>query len=129
MSDSAPVPIPVPPELFSILRADLRYFDRRPERRHRLRLAGACEIAEACRKVGLILPPVGVRVYCGIHRLSPGSVHRVVGFAIDVGEVDFDEKTAARAYARLAPQDVTTRPDATALWHAVPFHSSFGGAV
>ncbi|CAA2161242.1 hypothetical protein MBRA_06402 [Methylobacterium brachiatum] len=127
MSDSAPVPVPVPPELFCILRADLRYFDRRPKRRHRLRLAALCEIEEARCKVGLILPPAGVRVFCGIHRLSPGSVHRVVGFAVDVGEVDFDEKTAARAYARLAPQDVTTRPDATALWHAVPAPSAIGG--
>lgn len=129
MSDSAPVPVPVPPELFAILRADLRYFDRRPRRRHRLRLAGACEIEEARRKVGLVMPPTGVRVYCAIHRLSPGSVHRAIGFAIDVGEVDFDEKTAARAYARLNPQDVTTRPADADLWHAVPSPRAYGGAA
>jgi hypothetical protein len=126
MSSSAPVP--VPPELFAILRADLRYFQRRPERRHRLRLAGPCEIEEARRKVGLVLPPRGVSVYCGIHRLSPGNVHRAIGFAIDVGEVDFDGKTAARAYARLNPQDVTTHPADAALWHAVPSQASHGGA-
>lgn len=129
MFNSAPVPVPVPPELFAILRADLRFFDRRPKRRHRLRLAGACEIEEARRKVGLILPPAGARVFCGIHRVSPGSVHRVIGFAIDVGEVDFDEKTAARAYAQLNPQDVTTRPAEATLWHAVPSPASYGGAA
>ena len=126
MSNSASVPVPVPPELFVILRADLRFFERRPERRHRLRLAGACEIEEAHRKVGLVLPPGGVRVYCGVHRLSPGKVHRAIGFALDVGEVDFDEKTAARAYARLTPQDVTAHPADADLWHAVPAPAAIG---
>ena len=131
MSNSTPVPVPVPPELFAILRADLRYFERHPQRRHRLRLAGTCEIEEARHKVGLAVPPVdaGVRVYCGIHRLSPGRVHRAIGFAIDVGEVDFDEKAAARAYARLAPQDVSAHPAEADLWHAVPAPASYGGAV
>lgn len=126
MSDSAPVPVPVPPDLFAILRADLLYFERRPRRRHRLRLAGACEIEEARRKVGLVLPPRGVRVYCAIHRRSPGAVHRAIGFALDVGEVDFDEKTASRAYARLNPQDVTTPPSVADLWHAVPARAAIG---
>lgn len=126
MSNSAPVSVPVPPALFAILRADLLYFERRPRRRHRLRLAGACEIEESRRKVGLVLPPHGVRVYCAVRRLSPGAVHRVVGFAVDVGEVDFDEKTAARAYARLDPQDVTTPPAEADLWHAVPAPAAIG---
>ena len=129
MSNSAPVPAPVPPALFAVLRADLLYFERRPRRRHRLRLAGACEIDEARHKVGLILPPPGVRVFCAIRRTSPGAVHRAIGFAIDVGEADFDEKTAARAYAQLNPQDVTTRPAEATLWHAVPSPASYGGAA
>lgn len=120
---------PLPPELLAILKADLRYFERRPERRHRLRLAAACEIEEARCKVGLILPPAGVRVFCAILRTSPGGVHRAIGFAVDVGEVDFDEKTAAQAYARLDPQDVTTPPAGADLWHAVPVPASYGGAV
>ena len=128
MSASAPIPVPVP-DLLAILRADLRYFERRPERRHRLRLAGACEIEEARRRVGLAVPPPGVRVYCGLHRLSPGKVHRVIGFAIDVAEVDFDEQTAERAYARLSPQDVTSPPAEAALWHAVPSPEAYGGAA
>lgn len=127
MSASAPVPVPVPPELFAILWGDLRYFSRRPRRRHRLRLAGPCEIEEARRKVGLVVPPPGVRVYCAIHRISPGNIHRAIGFAIDVGEVDFDEQTAARAYARLSPQDVTSHPAEATLWHAVPSPEAYGG--
>uniref|UniRef100_UPI0005B2D536 hypothetical protein n=1 Tax=Methylobacterium sp. B34 TaxID=95563 RepID=UPI0005B2D536 len=120
------VPVPIPPAFFAILRADLLYFERRPRRRHHLRLAGACEIEEARHKVGLILPPRGLRVYCAARRLSLGAVHRAIGFAIDVGEVDFDEKTAARAYARLNPQDVTAHPADADLWHAAPSSRAIG---
>lgn len=126
MSAGAPAPVPVP-GLLAILRADLLYFQRRPERRHRLRLAGACEIEETRRRFGLVAPPPGVRVFCGVHRLSPGNIHRAIGFALDVGEVDFDEKTAARAYARLIPQDVATHPAEADLWHAVPAPAAIGG--
>lgn len=124
-----PVPTPVPSELYAILKADLRYFSRRPRRKHRLRLAGACEIEEARHKVGLILPPPGVRVFCAVQRTAPGGVHRAIGFALDAGEVDFDERTAARAYARLNPQDVTAHPADADLWHAVPSPRAYGGAA
>ena len=127
MSNSAPVPVPVSPDLFAVLRADLRFFDRRPRRRHRLRLAAPCEVEEARRKLGLVTPPADVRVYCAIRRLSPGRVHRAVGFAVDVGELDFDEKTAAQAYDRLTPQDVTVHPDQATLWYAVPARAAIGG--
>jgi hypothetical protein len=122
-----PVRVPVPPDLLAVIRADLRFFERRPKRRHRLRLAAECEIEEGRRKLGLILPPPDVRVFCGIQRLSPRNVHRVIGFAIDVGEADFDEKTAKRAYTRLNPQDVTARPVGADLWQAVPARAAIGG--
>ncbi|WP_267427355.1 hypothetical protein [Methylobacterium sp. GC_Met_2] len=123
---SAKLPARTPPELFAVLAADLRYFERRPERRHRLRLAAPVEIEEGRRKAGLILPPEGLRAFCAILRLSPGSLHREIGFAINVGEVDFDEKTAAAAYLRLCTQDVTKPPTGADLWHAVPAPAAIG---
>lgn len=127
MSSIFPVLPPVSPDLFAILRADLRYFERRPERRHRLRLATGCEIEDARRMLGLVLPPPGARVFCGVQSLGPGNVHRVIGFAVDAEEVDFDEKAAARAYRRLSRQDVTAHPAEAALWRAVPSPQAYGG--
>ena len=117
------------PAVFAILAADLRFFRRRPDRAHRLRLAGRCEVEEARAKVGLVPPPSGARAYCALKRIGPGWVHRAIGFAIDTGEIDFDEPTAAVAYALLAPQDVTTPPDCRSLWSARSLSPIAGGCA
>lgn len=114
-------PSPVPQDGgFALVAADLAFFRRFPDRAYRLRLAGRAEIAEARAKVGLILPPPGVRVFCALRRIEPGRLHRAIGFAIDAGETDFSETTALTAYHLLNPQDVTAPPAPGALWRAEP---------
>lgn len=115
----APSPIPQDGG-FGIVAADLAFFRRFPARTYHLRLAARVEIEEARAKVGLVPPPPGVRVFCALRQITPGHIHRAIGYAIDTGETDYNEASALIAYHLLNPQDVTRRPDPGALWHADP---------
>ncbi|GJE11064.1 hypothetical protein [Methylobacterium longum] len=108
------------PDIFAVIGADLRFFARRPSQDYRLRLAAPCEIEEARAKLNMVPPPPGARAFVGVHRVGRGGLQRVVGFAIDAGEVDFDEVSSRFAYLRLQRQDVTRRPASGSLWRADP---------
>lgn len=123
-------PSPVPQDGgFGIVAADLAFFRRFPNRTYHLRLAGRAEIEEARAKVGLVPPPPGVRVFCALRQITPGHLHRAVGYALDVGETDFDEASALVAYHLLNPQDVTRLPEPDALWSARSRDLLFEGGV
>lgn len=109
--------------LASILAADLRFFERWPNRNYRLRLAGQAELAEIRRKFGgaAVSSDPSVRAFCALRRVGSSGLHRVAGFAIDCGEPgDFSEATAQIAYAILGPADLTSPINRAALWRAAP---------
>lgn len=116
-------PVRPSPELLAINEADKRFFRRRPERSHRLRIAARAEIEEARDKLGPFDRPAdpGARIFCAIRKLGCGGLYRVVGFAIDCGEpLDFSEADARTAYHVLGPQDLSRPNNNAALWRAAP---------
>lgn len=116
------------PELVAVLGSDLRFFRRRPDRRHRLRLAARAEVQEAAIRVGLKSEiPAGFRAYCGLRQVAPGLTHRVFGYAPEGIETDVSEAEAAQAYAFLTPHNAATLNSLVAPSGAAPSRSHDGG--
>jgi len=85
---------------------DVRFFQRRPDRRHRIRLASHSELALARHVAGITEPlPPGVRAFVGCEYLPDGRYHRVIGFWPEGSEVDLPEQVAATAYGEFMAHD------------------------
>ncbi len=63
--------------------------------------------------------PSQVRLFVGVKRIDQKSLYRVVGFAIDAGEVDFTEDEARTATACCMGQDIAVPPGGQ-FWLATP---------
>lgn len=89
--------------------ADVKFFRRRPERRHRIRLAAVEEVALARHVAGITAPiPDGIRAFIGIRRAGDGKYHRVIGFLAEGSDTDLDEWAALMAYQHFADHDDAT---------------------
>jgi hypothetical protein len=89
--------------------ADVRFFKRRPERRHRVRLAAPAELALARRVAGITAPvPAGIRAFVAIERGATGRCHYVLGFRPEMTDTDVAEPEAAEAYRALLVHDDAT---------------------
>lgn len=87
---------------------DRRFFQRRPDRQHRIRLASSSELALARHVAGITEPlPPGIRAFVGCEYRASGSYHRVIGFWPEGSEVDLPEQAAAEAYRDFLAHDNT----------------------
>ncbi|MBK3400829.1 hypothetical protein [Methylobacterium ajmalii] len=85
---------------------DVRFFRRRADRQHRVRLAGSSELALARYVAGITDPvPAGIRAFVGVKRVPDGRLHRVIGFWPEGSEVDLPEQAAAAAYLDFLEHD------------------------
>jgi hypothetical protein len=103
--------------------ADVRFFTRRPDRRHRVRLAAHAELALARHVAGITEPvPAGIRAFVAIKRGSAGWHHRVIGFRHETADTDVSEAEAAEAYADFRAHD-------NAKLRRLAASASHGGAI
>lgn len=86
--------------------ADRRFFRRLAHRRHRIRIAGRCEIETARQKGTLtVTPPEGFRIFVGTRSDGRGRLWFVVGIMRSDCDTDMDEADARGAFDLLSRQD------------------------
>jgi hypothetical protein len=82
-----------------ITNADRLFFERHPDRRHRVRLAGDVEIAEIETVRGL---PMDVRpgesIYALVRSVAPGERHRLLAPGPEGAETDLPESLARELF-------------------------------
>ena len=106
---------------------DEQFFERRPERWHRIRRAYSAEIQMA-QRMGIITQPLpdGLRVFLGVR--PEGSPRKVIGFLPPDTETDLDEEDAAKVYAQLETHSDETLIKFAAQYCAAPSSSQSGGS-
>ncbi|WP_411904208.1 hypothetical protein [Methylorubrum thiocyanatum] len=88
--------------------ADRRFFRRLAHRRHRIRIAGRCEIETARQKGALtVTPPEGFRIFVGTRSDGRGRLWFVVGIMRSDCDTDMGEADARGAFGLLSRQDDT----------------------
>jgi hypothetical protein len=90
----------------SVTRADAKFFERFPDRRHRVRLASHDEICQHEIIDGhRICLPVGCRLFVAVRNIAPAVRMRLFVRGIEGAETDLDESTACQIFeAWLTPQ-------------------------
>ena len=74
------------------IQADAKFFERRPDRNHRVRLASSAEVEIiGLMHPGTVIAP-GMRWYTAVRQIHPGIRCRV--FTIDFADLDCDETEA-----------------------------------
>ncbi|MFE1603341.1 hypothetical protein [Methylobacterium sp. ID0610] len=92
--------------------SDAAFFRRRPDRRHRVRLAAHAEIALARAEGATTAPiPSGVRGFVAVSRQPDEALAWVIGFEIAHTDTDVDERTARAAFRRFERHDDATLCD------------------
>ena len=88
------------PSVDRVTEGDAKFFERFPERQHRVRLAAAAEIAQnAIMAAGEDLTPVpGARWIVLVKQLQPGMRMRAFAQATGVDDLDLDETEARDLY-------------------------------
>jgi hypothetical protein len=83
--------------------ADRRFFERRPDRKHRVRLASRAEIEqnELLEGKPQEIPP-GCRVFTIVRNVAPGARLRLFVFALEGSETDLSEGIAKAAFEAVA---------------------------
>ena len=78
------------------------FFARRPERRHRVRLAHSTEIEQMENFVGgpVSIPP-GYRIFLAIRNVAPGYRMKICGFCPEGSDMDLSEEVCASIYEGL----------------------------
>ena len=105
---SAPSPF-LSPEVLEMVEIDRRYFRRRPDRVHRIRLAARCEIKLAETRAGITAPiPIGFRAFVGVREIGHGHHERVIGFGLADAETDLPEDEARRAFEQFRTHNNAT---------------------
>ena len=78
-----------------VTQADRRFFERFPNRRHRVRLASQAEIAQHELLEGApIWKPPGTRIFVAVRNIAPGCRLRLYIRGIEGAETDLDEGMA-----------------------------------
>ena len=78
--------------------ADRAFFERRPDRQHRVRLAHSAEIEQHEILDGPIAAPTGCPVFVAVKNIAPGHRLRVFVLGIEGGETDLNEEEACAIY-------------------------------
>jgi hypothetical protein len=109
----------VPPKMRRIIlacrEADAKFFARRQDRQHRVRLAARAEIALARSEGAITLPvPAGVRGFVACERRPDEVLHWVIGFEPEHTNTDLDERAAHAAYLQFLQHDDATLCDLAA---------------
>lgn len=85
-----------------ITRADRLFFERRPERQHRVRLAGPAEIEELGILEPMLAVPAGSRVFVAVRNVGPGLRFRAKLVAPEACETDLSEHQARAIFEMAA---------------------------
>jgi hypothetical protein len=82
-----------------VTNADRLFFERRPERQHRVRLASEAEIGQNEMLTGepTYMPP-DCRVYTIVKNIAPGIRQRLFTFGLEGSETDLAESMARAIY-------------------------------
>lgn len=95
--------------------ADAKFFGRRPDRHHRVRLAAHAEIALARAEGSISAPiPETIRGFVAVSRQPDEALAWVIGFAGEGADTDLDEPTARAAFERFQAHDDATLRDLAA---------------
>jgi hypothetical protein len=85
------------------MQIDIQFFQRRPDRQHRVRLASPAEIEVSEHLVGGPMQiPAGYRAFVAVRNIVPGVFERALAVAPEDSETEMDEATAAAIFERLA---------------------------
>ena len=75
--------------------ADRAFFERRPDRQHRVRLAHSAEIEQHEILDGPIAAPTGCRVFVTVKNIAPAHRLRLFVLGIEGSETDLSEEACA----------------------------------
>jgi hypothetical protein len=82
-----------------VTQADRRFFERFPNRQHRVRLASQAEIGQnEVLEGGPVWLPEGLRVFTAVRNIAPGIRMRLFLRGLEGSETDLDEQTALAIY-------------------------------
>jgi hypothetical protein len=86
-----------------VTQADRLFFERRPDRMHRVRLASQAEIGQQELLEGkpLFMPP-GCRVFCIVRNIAPGVRMRLFTYGLEGSETDLSEAWARAIFEKAA---------------------------
>ena len=79
-------------------KADRVFFERRPDRQHRVRLAHSAEIEQHEILDGPIAAPTGCQVFVAVKNIAPGHRLRLFVLGIEGSETDLSEEEACAIY-------------------------------
>lgn len=86
-----------------VTQADRLFFERRPDRKHRVRLASQAELEQCELMEGLpTAPPPGCRVFTIVRNIAPGARLRLYAYGLEGAETDLSEATALAIYEATA---------------------------
>jgi hypothetical protein len=86
-----------------VTQADRRFFERFPDREHRVRLASEAEIEQNAILQGQPdSPPPFCRVFTVVRNISPGVRLRLYTYGLEGSETDLDEATARAIFEAAA---------------------------
>ncbi len=85
-----------------VTNADRLFFERRPDRMHRVRLASQAEIGQNEILEGPHEAPPGCRIFTIVRNIAPGVRQRLFVFALEGSETDLSEATARAAFETAA---------------------------
>ena len=86
-----------------VTRADRLFFERRPDRKFRFRLAAQCEIDTEENLTGAALyVPAGTRIFVVICNIAPGARLRMFLRGMEGADTDLDEASCRAIYEGLA---------------------------
>ena len=92
-----------------ITSADRLYFERRPDRKHRVRLAGQAEIDEielGSSGCSALRPKAGEQVYAFVRNKAPGKRLRILAPGPEGAETDIPEAMARQLFETIMAQGV-----------------------
>ena len=85
-----------------ITQTDRRFFERRPDRQHRVRLASQAEVEQHTIVDACPSPPDGYRLYVAVRNVAPGARLRQFLVAPEGRETDLSEAVARVIFEKVA---------------------------
>lgn len=92
-------------ELDKVCASDARFFERRPERQHRIRRASRAERQHRDIVLGERSPPKGMVLFAVVRNLLPGFRLRLYFFAAADIDTDVSEDEAESIFNAVSPHD------------------------
>ena len=87
-----------------VAQADRAFFERRPDRQHRVRLASQAELAyQTLIGVRPLTAPLGCQVFVAVRNVVSGARLRILVFGLEGSETDLSEAEAQAVFEMAAP--------------------------